>query len=392
MSEDVMKIAYFDCFSGISGDMVLGALLDLGVPGEVLLHELRKIPVSGYTIRSAKEQRGLISGTRVFIAIDEQPHRHFGDIQEMIRQSKLEEKIQDKILRIFEKLARAESRVHNVPVAEVHFHEVGAVDSILDVAGTVIGLDYLGIAKIVASPLPLGRGFVKTHHGLLPLPAPATVALLESIPVYGTDLERELVTPTGAAILASLADGYGAVPEMTLLGSGYGVGSDPASDPPNLLRVLIGRSGNAFRYKSLLLLETNIDDMNPEFYGYVLEQLFTLGALDVSLASIQMKKNRPGVLLSVLIEPALQASVLEVIVRETTTLGVRIQEVKRAELTRKLEVIETPYGPCQVKCVSLPGGEQRVIPEYEACRRIARDHRMPIRQVYEEILFSVRQA
>jgi len=387
-----MKIAYFDCFSGISGDMVLGALLDLGVPREVLLDELRKIPVSGYSLRNAKEQRGLITGTRVFIDISEQPHRSFGDVRKMIQQSKLEEKIQERILRIFEKLAQAESRVHNQPISEVHFHEVGAVDSILDVAGTVIGLDYLDVAQIYSSPLPIGRGFVKTHHGLLPLPAPATVLLLEAIPIYGTQIERELVTPTGAAILASLAEGYGPVPEMTLLGSGYGVGSDLASDPPNLLRVLIGAPGSSFEYKSLLLLETNIDDMNPEFYGYVLEQLFALGVLDASLASIQMKKNRPGMMLSVLIEPVLQANVLEVIFRETTTLGVRIQEVRRVELNRKLELIQTPYGPCQVKCVSLPGGEQRLIPEYEACRRIARDHRMPLRRVYEEILFLVRQA
>ena len=387
-----MKIAYFDCFSGISGDMVLGALLDLGVPLAVLLHELKKIPIAGYSIRAAKEQRGLVTGTRVFIEINEQPHRSFGDIQELIHQSKLNARIQERILSIFEKLAQAESRVHHLPVSEVHFHEVGAVDSILDVAGAVIGLDYLEVAKIVASPLPIGRGFVRTHHGLLPLPAPATVMLLEAIPIYGTDADRELVTPTGAAILATLAEGYGVVPEMTLLCSGCGVGSDPASDPPNLLRVLIGTLGSSLRYQPLLLLETNIDDMNPEFYGYVLEQLFALGALDASLAPIQMKKNRPGVMLSVLIEPSLQASVLEVIFRETTTLGVRIQEVRRAELNRKLEMIQTPYGECQVKRVFLPGGEQRVVPEYEACRRLAQEHRMPIQKIYEEILLLATQA
>jgi pyridinium-3,5-bisthiocarboxylic acid mononucleotide nickel chelatase len=388
----MMKIAYFDCFSGISGDMVLGALLDLGLPREVLLDELRKIPVSGYSLRTAKEQRGLIAGTRVFIEIGEQPHRSFADIQEMIRRSELDAGIQERILSIFEKLALAESRVHNQPISEVHFHEVGAVDSILDVAGAVIGLTYLEVGKICSSPLPFGRGFVKTHHGLLPLPAPATVVLLEAIPVYGTSIERELVTPTGAAILATLAEGYGAVPEMTLLASGYGVGANPAADPPNLLRVLLGTSASSIHYRPLLLLETNVDDMNPEFYGYVLDQLFALGVLDASLAPIQMKKNRPGVMLSVLIEPALQTRVLELIFTETTTLGVRIQEVERAELKRRLEVIPTPYGPCQVKCVTLPGGELRVIPEYEACRRLARDHQMPIRKIYEEILFVARQA
>jgi pyridinium-3,5-bisthiocarboxylic acid mononucleotide nickel chelatase len=386
-----MKIVYFDCFSGISGDMVLGALLDLGVPGELLLERLRRIPVSGYSIHIAKEQRGLISGTRVHIEIDEQPHRSFKDIQELIRQSTLDEKIQERILKIFENLARAESSVHNLPVSDVHFHEVGAVDSILDVAGAVIGLDYLEVGRICSSPLPIGRGFVKTHHGLLPLPAPATVMLLKGIPIYGTRCERELVTPTGAAILASLAENYGPVPDMTLLCSGYGVGSDPASDPPNLLRMLLGTSESYFDYRHLLWLETNIDDMNPEFFGYVLEKLFALGVFDASLTPIQMKKNRPGVMLSVLIEPALQASVLDLIFRETTTLGVRIQEVKRAELNRKQDMVETSYGLCEVKRVFLPGGEQRLAPEYESCKRLAKEKQVPIREIYEEILFLARQ-
>jgi pyridinium-3,5-bisthiocarboxylic acid mononucleotide nickel chelatase len=387
----MMKIAYFDCFSGISGDMVLGALLDVGVPGEFLLDMLRKIPVAGYSIRTAREQRGLITGTRVQIEIDEQPHRSFRDIQGLIRGSKLEENIQERVLGVFENLARAESHVHQVPVSEVHFHEVGAVDSILDVAGAVIGLDYLGVERIHSSPLPVGRGFVKTHHGLLPLPAPATVVLLRGIPIYGTEIERELVTPTGAAILASLAGDYGPIPEMTLLCSGYGVGSDPASDPPNLLRVLLGTAESSFEYRHLLMLETNIDDMNPEFYGYVLEKLFALGVLDASLTPIQMKKNRPGVILSVLIEPTMQTQVLDLILKETTTLGVRIQEVRRAELKRENEMIQTSYGLCEAKRVFLPGGKQRVVPEYESCKKIAEEHQVPIREVYEEVLLLARK-
>jgi len=387
----VTKIAYFDCFSGISGDMVLGALLDVGVPFEVLREELKKVPVEGYSMRVVKEQRGLITGTRVLIEIEHQPSRSFEDIKQLIHRSKLEDRVQERILTIFDNLARAESRVHNLPISEVHFHEVGAVDSILDVAGTVIGLHYLDIGRVYSSPVPIGRGFVKSHHGILPLPAPATVLLLEGVPIYGNNIERELVTPTGAAILASLSEAYGPVPEMTLISSGYGVGSDPASDPPNLLRMLVGTPMRSFEYKHLLVLETNIDDMNPEFYSYVLEKLFALGALDATLTPIQMKKNRPGVLLGVLIEPALQTGVLELLFKETTTLGVRIHEVKRAELSRKIETIQTPYGPCQVKRVTLPDGEQRVVPEYETCRRIAEDHQMPIRKVYEEILFLARQ-
>ena len=385
------KIAYFDCFSGISGDMVLGALLDLGVPSEVLLEELKKIPVEGYSIRVQKEQRGLITGTRVIIDVDHQPARTFRDIEVLIQRSGLGETVKERTLKIFYNIARAESRVHNLPVSEVHFHEVGAVDSILDVAGAVIGLHCLEIDRIRSSPVPIGRGFVQTHHGLLPLPAPATVLLLEGIPVFGTDAERELVTPTGAAILSSLAEAYGPVPEMKLLSSGHGVGSHPASDPPNLLRMLVGTSRSPLESKHLLMLETNIDDMNPEFYGYVIEKLFALGALDTTLTPVQMKKNRPGVVLGVLIEPALKSGALQLIFKETTTLGVRIHEVERVELTRRLETIQTPYGQCQVKRVMVPDGEPRVIPEYEECRRIADEHGIPIQEVYGEVRRLARE-
>ena len=376
-----MRIAYFDCFSGISGDMVLGALLDIGVPREVLFEELRKIPVTGYSLRAVKEERGLISGTRVIVEVEEQPHRSLGDIRELIYQSKLNEGVQGKILDIFEKLAQAESRVHHLPISEVHFHEVGAVDSILDIAGAVIGLEYLKVERVLSSPVPVGRGFVTTHHGILPLPAPATVQLLEGVPIYGSKAARELVTPTGAALLACLVKAYGPIPEMTLQVSGYGVGKDLASDPPNLLRMLVGVSATVWEGRRLILLETNIDDMNPEFYGYVLDRLFALGVLDASVIPIQMKKNRPGVMLQVLVEPVLQPQVIELFFRETTTLGVRIQEVKRVELSRKLEMLDTPYGPCQVKRVFLPDGGCRLIPEYEACRRLAEDLRKPLREV-----------
>lgn len=386
-----MRIAYFDCFSGISGDMVLGALLDLGVPSEVLFEDLRKIPLTGYAVRAVKEHRGLISGTRVLIEVNEQPHRLLGDIEELIQRSNLDEGIQEKIRGVFRKLALAESRVHQVPVSEIHFHEVGAVDSILDIAGAVIGLEYLQVAQIWSSPVPLGRGFVKTHHGLLPLPAPATVQLLEGIPVYGSNEARELVTPTGAALLATLVESYGSIPEMSLQSSGYGVGKDPAADPPNLLRILVGETAKPWQERRLILLETNIDDMNPECYGYVMDKLFALGALDVSMTAIQMKKNRPGIMLQVLLEPALQSQVIALIFAETTTLGLRMQEVSRVELGRKLEIIDTLYGSCEVKRVFLPDGGCRLIPEYEACRRLAEKSKRPLREVYEEILLLAKQ-
>jgi pyridinium-3,5-bisthiocarboxylic acid mononucleotide nickel chelatase len=386
-----MKIAYFDCFSGISGDMVLGALLDLGVPLEALLEELGKLPVEGYTISARKERRGAISGTRILIEIGEQPHRHYEDIQNLIRSSGLSERIKEKSLAIFDRIAKAEARVHQVPLSHVHFHEVGALDSILDIVGAVIALEYLGIDRIEASALPLGGGVVKTHHGILPVPAPATVLLLEGLPVYDNGIKRELVTPTGAAILATLSSSFGPVPHMTLASTGYGAGSNPASDPPNLLRVMVGTACDTYQSRRLLLVESNIDDMNPEFYNYVLERLFDLGVLDVGFVPIQMKKNRPGVLLRVLLDPALKADVLDLLFKETTTLGVRIQEVDRVELPREVKSIETPYGPCRVKVAVVAEGVERVVPEYEDCRHIAERHHVPLRKVYEEVLLLAGQ-
>jgi pyridinium-3,5-bisthiocarboxylic acid mononucleotide nickel chelatase len=387
-----LNIIYFDCFSGISGDMVLGALLDLGLSRELLLSELGKLPLDGYRFHTGKEKRGAITGTRVKIEIDHQHHhRTYGDIEALIQSSLLDPAIRQKSLLVFEKLARAESKVHGVPLASVHFHEVGAVDSILDIVGTAVGLHHLRIGRVCASRVPVGSGYVQTQHGRLPVPAPATAELLQGIPIYDNGVQRELVTPTGAAILAALADSFGSVPPMTLTGTAYGVGSHPSDNPPNLLRVLSGRTTESYSLKSLLLLETNIDDMNPELYGHLMEALFAKGALDVSLTAVQMKKNRPGTLLSVLMEPSLQPAVVELVFRETTTLGVRIQEVGRIELPRSEETIETVYGTCGVKSVTAPGGERRLIPEYEECRRIARENGLPLRTIYQEVLIACCQ-
>ncbi|MEN6486567.1 MAG: nickel pincer cofactor biosynthesis protein LarC [Syntrophobacteraceae bacterium] len=386
-----MKIAYFDCFSGISGDMILGALLDLGLSEKVLVEALAKIPVKGYGVLVTREKRGSIGGTRIVFEIGHGHARSYRDIREIVGNCGLEERVRTRSLDVFDRLARAEGRVHQVPPEEVHFHEVGALDSILDIVGAVFAVEHLGIGKIVASPLPTGRGFVKTHHGTMPVPAPATTILLEGVPVYDNGVERELVTPTGAALLATLADSFGPLPDMTLEGTGYGVGSHPASDPPNLLRVMVGTARPPLLRKTLLLLETNIDDMNPEIYNYVLEELFSLGVLDVNFVPVQMKKNRPAVLLRVLLEPGLRAAVTDLLFRETTTLGVRFQEVERVELPREAATLQTPYGPCRVKRVWTPDGEERSVPEFEECRRIARERGVPIRKVYEEILLSARR-
>jgi pyridinium-3,5-bisthiocarboxylic acid mononucleotide nickel chelatase len=381
-----MKIAYFDCFSGISGDMVLGALIDLGLPLDVLLAEFRKLAVSGYSIRAERERRGSIAGTRVRIDLEDQPARSYRDIRRLIEDSALDGPVKAGSLAVFEKLAHAEAKVHQTAPEDVHFHEVGALDSILDIVGTAIGLHHLGVDRVCASRIPLGGGFVETHHGLLPIPAPATVLLLEGAPVYDNGVQRELVTPTGAAILAALAESFGPVPDMVLRSTGYGVGTHPSADPPNLLRVLYGDSSAALLKRRLLIIETSIDDMNPELYNYVMERLFDLGVLDVNLVPVQMKKNRPAVILRVLLEPAFQSAVTELIFKETTSLGVRVQEVERVELPREIGEVVTQYGACRVKWVSTPWGERRATPEYEDCRRIALEHGVPIRKVYEEAL------
>lgn len=385
-----MNIAYMDCFSGISGDMVLGALIDAGASLEAILGELRKLPVEGYSIVSRREKRGAIAGTRVLIHMEDQPHRSYKDIEKLIRGSGLDSSLQNRSLTIFELLAKAEAHVHQVPVSQVHFHEVGALDSILDIVGSVVALDLLQIAQVHASRVPIGKGFVHTEHGLLPVPAPATVLLLAGIPVYDNGVERELVTPTGAAILAALAQSFGRMPEMTLLSTGYGVGSHSASNPPNLLRVLCGTSTSSFLCSELLLIETSIDDMNPEIYPHVLEGLLGAGALDVNMVPIHMKKNRPGVLLRVLSPPALRTSVLELLFRETTTLGVRLHAVERVELKREVKEVSTPYGQVLVKAVTMPDGEVRMIPEFEECRRVAQHHRIPLLKAYEGIQNATR--
>jgi len=330
-----------------------------------------------------------VAGTRVEFVTGEQPFRSFVDIRRIIDSSGLAPSVREKSLEVFQRLAEAEARVHQVPVEHVHFHEVGAADSILDIVGSVFALEGLGIRKVYSSAIPLGNGFVRTHHGILPVPAPATVALLEGVPVYDSGAGRELVTPTGAALLAVLVESFGSMPAMTLRSVGYGVGSHPQASPPNVLRIVCGTTGTPWDRRKLVMLETNIDDMNPEFYDHVMERLIARGALDVSLVPIHMKKNRPGVLLRVLCGLSLQTAMADCIFRETTSLGIRVQEVDRLELSREVKVLETPHGPCRVKETRLPGGSVRFTPEYDDCKRIANVRRIPLRRVYEEISLLV---
>ena len=387
----VMRIAYFDCFSGISGDMILGALIDLGLEQKTLMKHLSKLKLSGYEIEVLQEQRGPITGTRVNIRVDqeEQPPRSAEQIRKLIGKSKLPDQVKKNSLAVLERLATVEGNLHQQPPEHVHFHEVGALDSIVDMVGACIGLHILGIDHVVASPLPLGRGFVQCQHGMLPLPAPATLALLESVPVYDSGQERELVTPTGAAILTTVCSEYGGFPTMSIEKVGYGVGQHPENHPPNLLRLVLGRSTMTIIKERLLLFETSIDDMNPELYGHLMERLLDAGALDVNVLPAQMKKNRPGQLLRVLVSEGLKDTLLQILFHETTSLGIRIQEVDRYSLPRHTIRVQTPFGHILVKVVSNPVGEPSLAPEYDSCKRAAQKHNVSLRQVYEE---AVRRA
>jgi uncharacterized protein (TIGR00299 family) protein len=387
-----MKIAYFDCFSGISGDMILGALIDLGLQLDTLTAHLSKMKLGGYEIAVSKEKRGLISGTRLNIQIEEdkQPHRSMAQIRKIIGESEVPGQAKKTSLAILERLARVEGRLHQQSPEDVHFHEVGAADSIVDIVGACIGLHLLDIEKVVASPLPLGRGFVQCQHGMLPLPAPATLALLEDIPVYDSGQQREMVTPTGAAILTTICSSYGGFPTMSIARIGYGVGKSPEDHPPNLLRVVLGQTAAEVVKEKLLMVETSIDDMNPELYGHLMEQILKAGGLDVNVLPAQMKKNRPGQLLRVLVPEGLRETVLQILFSETTTLGVRIQEVERYSLPRHTIRVQTPFGNLPVKVAARPKGDYAFAPEFDACQRAAKKHQVPLRQVYEEAVFRAR--
>jgi len=378
-----MIIAYFDCFSGISGDMILGALVDAGLPLEVLREELLKLNLEGFELSAHTTQRHAVSATKVDITLTgKEPTRHLKDSVDIIDASTLPDDTKTTTKRIFRKLAEAEAKVHNSTPEKVHFHEVGMTDAIVDVVGSVAGLARLGVEEVYASPLRIGTGFVQTQHGTLPVPAPATAELIRNTPTYRTLIESELVTPTGAAIITTLASRFGDMPLFTSNKTGYGAGTRELETVPNLLRVEIGTRPDIFDEDHSVLIETNIDDMNPEIYGYVVDKLLTEGAQDVFLSQIIMKKGRPGVLLSVLVDPAAVQKMSGLILEETTTLGLRIHPVQRIKIKRKSVHVTTTYGPVQVKVADI-GGRKRVTPEYDDCKNIARKNNIPILKVYE---------
>lgn len=383
-----MKIAYFDCVAGASGDMILGALVDAGLPAETLVEKLAALHLQDFNLSFARVNKNGLGATQATVQVkDDVPERHLPEINAVIEQSDLPERIKQTAIAIFRRMGECEAKIHGAELNHVHLHELGGVDTIVDVVGALVGLEALGIEAVYASPVPLGRGFTHSAHGKIPLPAPATIKLLEGAPITGSDIDRELVTPTGAALLSHLAAGWGQIPPMTLIASGLGAGGWDLPIP-NILRLLIGEQSPAQtgQVETLHTLETNIDDMNPELYGYVMEKLFEAGALDVTLFPAQMKKNRPATVLSVLCRPELSAALRQILFTETSTIGVRQQEVKRYSLKRRTETVETPFGPVRVKVVQLGPGQERRTPEYEDCRRAAQSGNVPLQEVYRVAL------
>lgn len=379
-----MKTAYFDCFSGISGDMVVGALIDAGADFSELKNQLSALPLHGYSLAAEKTLKNGISGTRFTVTLSgDHGHRGLADIIRLIEESGLNRSVKKTARAIFTSLARAEAKIHNAEIDAIHFHEVGAVDSIVDIVASAVCLDLLGIEAVYASPIHVGEGFVKTEHGMLPVPAPATVELLANVPVYSRGIAGELATPTGAAIIAHHARSFGPLPAMKIISAGYGAGTKDLPIP-NLLRVYIGETESAGRGDWVISLETNIDDMNPEFYQHVTERLLECGALDVYTTPVIMKKSRPGVMLTVLARDALRDALSEIIFSETTTAGIRVHGMERLVLDREVIRVATRYGDIPVKILKKEGAVITVAPEYEACRAAAKELGVPLRKIYDE--------
>lgn len=381
----LMKTLYFDCFAGASGDMILGALIAAGVDPEAFRQQLSLLGVDGYALNFEIVNRSGISATHARVeTAPEHAHRHLSDILKIIYDSRLTDNVKDRAARIFSRLAEAEARVHNEPVERVHFHEVGALDAIVDVVGAAICFELLGVERFVSSPLHVGSGTVAMAHGRYPVPPPAVAELLKGVPFYSTDIVGELVTPTGAAIITTVCTDYGPIPQMKLEQTGYGAGTREYEKFPNALRVLIGEDDNdATPDERLWMIETNMDDISPQILGHVMERAFDLGALDCYFTSVQMKKNRPGVLLSILCRSEQRAALSELLFSETTTLGVRAYEVERRALQRQILAVETQYGPIDVKVAQLNGHVLKAMPEYEQCRQAARSANVPLRVVEE---------
>jgi pyridinium-3,5-bisthiocarboxylic acid mononucleotide nickel chelatase len=383
-----MRLAYFDCFSGISGDMTLGALVDAGCDLEVLRSGLAALQLPGWTISSEKVWKNGMAASYVKIATEDQSkHRSLSAILEILDKSKLSAGVRQRATAIFKTLGEAEASVHNVALEKIHFHEVGAVDAIVDVVGASVGFEVLGIEKFTCSALNVGGGTAKMAHGVLPVPAPATAKLLQGKPTYSNGVQQELVTPTGAAIVATLCAQFGPQPLMSVSAIGYGAGTADLEGQPNVVRIMIGESVEKTVTgfdEEIAVIEANLDDMNPQIYGYFLEKAFAAGALDVYTTPVQMKKNRPGTLLTVLCKPTDSQTLIALVFAETTTFGVRTSAAQRRALPREWVTVHTQFGDVRMKVARLNGRIRQAAPEFEDCRILAEEKHVPLHQVMDE--------
>jgi len=399
-----MKILYLDCFAGISGDMFLGALLDLGITVETLSEHLSALGLSGYLLSSGKTIKVGITATQATVTITGQTpaHRHLPDILDIINNSKLPSAVKEKSTKVFTAMAAAEGKIHALPPDKVHFHEVGAIDALIDIVGTITGLDILGIDQVVCSSLPLGSGFVQCAHGTLPLPAPATLELVRDLPIVSSNIIGETVTPTGAALVKTLSSSFGPMPSMEVRSVGYGAGQTDR-EIPNVLRAVLGEANppdthskkdisvkNNYHEDCLTVIETNIDNMNPEFYEYIMSLLLASGAVDVYLTPVIMKKGRPGQILSCLVPPNSQAAIISLLLSETSSLGVRLFPCQRYKLEREIISVKTDYGFLSVKIGHHPGNERvmNIAPEWEDCKAAALQHNVPVKIIYDLAKFE----
>jgi len=384
-----MKQAYFDCFSGISGDMTLGALIDAGVPVEQLRDELQSLDVPGWELIPEKVWKNGMAATYVRVPIqDSQTHRSLTTILEMIEKSRLSAAVKTQASAIFRKLGEAEAAVHDVPLEKVHFHEVGAIDAIVDIVGACIGFAALEIDSFACSPLNVGGGTAKMAHGVLPVPAPATARLLLGKPTYSTGVQKELVTPTGAAIVSTLCQSFGPQPPISVTAIGYGAGTADLEGQPNVLRLMVGElleTHTSAETETIRVIEANLDDMNPQIYGYFLEKALAAGALDVFATPVQMKKNRPAMLVTVLCKEKDETKFREMFFSETTTLGVRSYAAQRHVLAREWETVGTRFGEVRIKVGRLNGRIRQASPEFEDCRKLAEAKNVPLQTVMEEV-------
>jgi len=384
-----MRIAYFDCFSGASGDMILGALLDAGLDLDVLRGDLASLGVGGYSLSAERIRKQGFAATQFEVHIEaaDKPHRHLKHIREIIEKGRLPDLVRQRAMAIFTKLAEAEADAHGTSVEKVHFHEVGAIDSIVDIVGASLALDRLGIEEVYCSPIPTGNGTLQCEHGVMPVPAPATARLLKGVPLAACEEMSELTTPTGAAILTTVARSFGPLPAMVIDRVGVGAGKREGKTRPNILRVLIGEALSAGTFDDesdeVLVLEANLDDATGEVVGHVYDVLFSAGALDVYSSPIYMKKNRPATLLTVLAPPSLRETIESILFAETTTFGIRSHPASRHKLARTFETVETGFGPVRIKVGRRQGSVVTASPEFEDCREAARLASRPLRDIMD---------